>query len=52
MHGAYREILFRLLEYGEFMRLGLVSDYDDCRKLLTSKLPFWTNFERAKEKAG
>jgi len=52
MHSAYREILFRLLEYGEFMRLGLVSDYDKFRRLLTSNLPFWTTFERTKEKAG
>lgn len=52
MLGVYRAILFQLMEYGELIRLGLVNDYDECRKLLTPNLPFLTAFERGKEKAG
>lgn len=52
MHSAYREILFRLLEYAEFMRLGLSRDYDEFLNLLTSNSAFLTPFDRAKGKAG
>jgi hypothetical protein len=52
MHGMYRNLLFRLMQYDESLCLGMAGSIDTIRKMLIPNLSLLTVFEHKKEKAG